>query len=319
MRFSYFIIALFICFHSFGQDIPSGYKEFIKKADAFLEKEKFKDAAFAYADAFKTLGNKGFPEDRYKAACAWAQAGYPDSAIMNLERIAYKSSYSEFTKTGQEKYFAPLRSHKKWNTVLDKIKFNQDSINALEAKKDKKLMALLDSMTQVDQKYRKLWGRYNNGKIPKDSISESSITSQWRKVDSSNFLIVRRIFYTHGFPDYDLVGREGSSNFWLLVQHADRHPAFQDSVLIEMKKVVDKQKTSGVNYAYLIDRVKVNAGQMQIYGTQMQVNKEGTSFEPKPVVEPEKLNDRRKSVGLGTIEEYIQTMNQRNYGSLNKK
>ena len=86
-----------------------------------------------------------------------------------------------------------------------------------------------------------------------------------------------------------------------------------------MKMEVDWGKACATNYAYLVDRVKVNSGQPQVYGTQMQMNSDTTSFEPMTVIEPEKLNERRKSVGLDSIESYIQTMNERNIGSLKKK
>jgi hypothetical protein len=73
------------------------------------------------------------------------------------------------------------------------------------------------------------------------------------------------------------------------------------------------------DYAYLVDRVKVNTGQLQVYGTQMRLNKDSTSFEPKPVIDPDKLNERRKSVDLSMIESYIEIMNERYHGSLCKK
>ena len=67
-----------------------------------------------------------------------------------------------------------------------------------------------------------------------------------------------------------------------------------------MKKEVDKGKASVADYAYLVDRLKVNTGKLQIYGTQMIFNSSSfLSYETKTVIEPEKLNDRRKSVGWG--------------------
>ena len=73
------------------------------------------------------------------------------------------------------------------------------------------------------------------------------------------------------------------------------------------------------DYAYLRERVFVNKGRQQIYGTQMQINADSTSFEPKPMVEPEKIDARRQEMGLGTMENYIFTMNQVYHGVLKKK
>jgi hypothetical protein len=41
----------------------------------------------------------------------------------------------------------------------------------------------------------------------------------------------------------------------------------------------------------------------------MTLNSSKTSYECKPVIGPEKLNERRRQVGLSTIEVYIQIMN----------
>lgn len=84
--------------------------------------------------------------------------------------------------------------------------------------------------------------------------------------NSLNYYQVKEIFAKYGFPNYDLVGEKCSSDFWLLVQHQDRHPSFQDSVLAKMKTELDSNKASSSNYAYLVNRVKVNTGQPQVYG-----------------------------------------------------
>ena len=118
---------------------------------------------------------------------------------------------------------------------------------------------------------------------------------------------------------FDKVGKIGSDNFWLLLQHCDRDVVFQEEVLAAMKKELDFKNANPKNYAYLIDRVKVNTSQLQIYGTQAQVNKDGTSYEPQPVIDPENLNKRRLEVGLESIESYVNTLNELYKGRLNKK
>lgn len=66
-------------------------------------------------------------------------------------------------------------------------------------------------------------------------------------------------------------------------------------------------------------KVAVNTGKPQVYGTQMTLNADGTSFEPKPCIEPERLDERRASVGLGTIASYIEVMNRNYSGQIKKK
>jgi hypothetical protein len=209
-----------------------------------------------------------------------------------------------------------LRSDPRWNKLLEHVKQNKGK---KEAHLDKPLLRLLDSLVEQDQKWREYSRKYENGELGDDTISITSIRRNWKRVDSLNNREVRRIFQRYGYLNFDRVGEEGSNNFWLLVQHQDAYPQFQDSVLAEMKKEVDRKKASAINYAYLLDRVKVNTGQQQVYGTQMRINADFTSWEPNPLIEPEKVNERRKSVGLGTIEEYTAIMNSRFYGRLKKK
>jgi hypothetical protein len=61
-------------------------------------------------------------------------------------------------------------------------------------------------------------------------------------------------------------------------------------------------------YAFLIDRISVSEGKKQIYGTQVDVS--GKKPKPFPVINPKKLNERRISFGLGSIEDYLLLFNQ---------
>ena len=71
-----------------------------------------------------------------------------------------------------------------------------------------------------------------------------------------------------------------------------------------MKKEVDKKNASGSTYSYLVDRVNLNTGKKQIYGTQVQMGMDGTKI--KPCIDTVNLDKRRKSVGLSPIKEYLQ-------------
>lgn len=85
-----------------------------------------------------------------------------------------------------------------------------------------------------------------------------------------------------------------------------------------MKVQVDNKNTSPTYFAYLTDRVLINSGEKQIYGTQLQINSNSTSYEVKLTIDLENLNLRRKEVGLNTIEEYIEIMNTKYWGTLEK-
>ena len=63
------------------------------------------------------------------------------------------------------------------------------------------------------------------------------------------------------------MGKDGSNAAWLLVQHADEDKPLQRLALQKLEAAVRKGEASKSNLAYLTDRVRVNAGQKQVYGT----------------------------------------------------
>ncbi len=183
---------------------------------------------------------------------------------------------------------------------------------------DAELFRWIDSLAREDQKWREVSLTLKNSGNA-DSLQIAQAYEMMRRTDSLNHLALVKIVDQHGFPDSDKLGVEGTKYFWLLVQHQDRHPDFQERVLKMMEIAVRQNKASGKDYAYLLDRVLRNTGQLQVNGTQMRLNPTGTSFEPAPCLDPEHLNERRASVGLETIEAYIEIMNQVYSGQLKSK
>ena len=324
MKMKRYILAAFFALTlsvTVGQTTaPGEYYVLVKKADDLYHIKDYKNAAITYSSAFKTFGWLGYANDRYSAACCWAMAGFPDSAFFNLYRIAEKAGYADYRSLIWEDDLMPLYHDDRWQQLLKIVSANRAK-NDSAAGYNKPLVHLLDSLTEEDQKWRSYSRRYGNHRFPpaEDTISRKDIDRNGMIADSLNYFQVQAVFKKYGFPDYDLVGKERSNGFWGIVQHQDNHPAFQDSVLEKMKIEVDTKKASAADYAYLVDRVKINTHQLQVYGTQMEFNADTTSFEPKPVIAPEKLNDRRKSMGLGTIESYIEVMNNRFWGALKKR
>lgn len=103
-----------------------------------------------------------------------------------------------------------------------------------------------------------------------------------------------------------MVGTDGARAAWLLVQHADHAVTFQRNCLTLMEAHLADDQVAPADMAYLTDRVAVNEGKPQVYGTQGRVL-EGV-WQPRPIGERENVDQRRKSVGLKTLKEYIAFM-----------
>ena len=167
------------------------------------------------------------------------------------------------------------------------------------------LQQQLLQMYRNDQYEIEHHSRSNKLKIGKDSVTVTS-DSMLRTIHNH---MLKQIFDQHGYPGYDLVDTSGAHYFWLLVQHQDADSTFQKSVLAAMKVEVKKGLASGSDYAYLTDRVMVNTGHKQIYGTQMYTDPTTGISAPLPLEYPNKVEQLRMAAGLDSLKKYIHLMN----------
>ena len=130
-------------------------------------------------------------------------------------------------------------------------------------------------------------------------------------IDIANTARMKEIVEQIGWPTISKVGEETASAAWLLVQHADHDVVFQEHCLALMAAAPEGEvKKSDI--AYLTDRVRVNKGLPQVYGTQFFRSAQMTAFEPRPVENPEGVNVRRKQMGIEeTLAENTERMNNR--------
>jgi hypothetical protein len=98
------------------------------------------------------------------------------------------------------------------------------------------------------------------------------------------------------------IGPEAASDAWLLVQHADLAPDFQEEALRMMAPLVASNDIRKEDYALLWDRVAVKKREPQRFGTQMHC--ENGEFEPFPLEDPGHLDSLRASAGLEPFSQY---------------
>jgi hypothetical protein len=95
------------------------------------------------------------------------------------------------------------------------------------------LIKKIDSMFKDDQFWRKEDQKLQRNQ--KSDYSAETIQQKWAEADSINEVKAKFIIKKYGFPGYDLVG-ETSNDFWTIVQHCDDDIAFQERVLVLLKK-----------------------------------------------------------------------------------
>ena len=105
-----------------------------------------------------------------------------------------------------------------------------------------------------------------------------------------------------GYPTAEKVGQEASDAAWLVIQHSIGQPNFMKKAAILLEEAVHKNKANPKHLAYLTDRIAVFEGKPQHYGTQFDWDKNGI-MNPNQYDDRSKVNQRRKALGLNTLEE----------------
>lgn len=141
--------------------------------------------------------------------------------------------------------------------------------------------------------------------------SDDAATVAWdavREADHRHTARLREIVAEHGWPGRSLVGDDGSHAAWLLAQHADDEPQFQRRCLELLAAAVASGDAAAVDWAYLADRVAVKQGLPQLHGTQFR--QDGDRFVPSPMDDVARVEQRRAALGLPTLAQYAEMVNQ---------
>jgi hypothetical protein len=299
MKSTIFILAIIImAIPGFAQNAPQ-YGKLVKAGDSLYNIKDYRNSALQYSAAFKANGWKGTSTDRYNAACSWALAGVPDSAFFQLNRIAARSNYMNYGHITTDQDLISLYTDKRWKPLLEKVKENKDKA---EANLNKPLVAKLDSIYVEDQKYRKQIDAIEKqyGMQSKEMIAHFHLMNE---KDSLNLIKVKAILDQYGWLGADIVGVQGNSTLFLVVQHADL--ATQEKYLPMMREAVKNGKAQGSSLALLEDRVALRQGKRQIYGSQIGRDPQTQLHYVLPLEDPDNVDKRRASVGLGLLTDYV--------------
>jgi len=296
-----FIIICTIIFLSssvFSQ-VPQLYKDLIQEAILLYQAKDYKTSAEKFSEAFKSNGWKGLTTDRYNAACSWALAGVPDSAFFQLYRIATRANYTNYDHITNDSDLNVLHSDSRWETLLSIIKENKEKA---EAFLDKSLVAILDSIYTDDQQYR----LQIDGIEANYGWESKEMQELWNTIhvkDSLNLIKVRAILDQYGWLGPEVVGQQGNSTLFLVIQHSDQ--ATQEKYLPMMREAVKNGKAQANSLALLEDRVAIGQGKRQIYGSQIGRDPATQQYYILPLDDPDNVDKRRAEVGLSPLAEYV--------------
>jgi len=118
--------------------------------------------------------------------------------------------------------------------------------------------------------------------------------------------MLKEIIEKIGWPTISKVDQRASRAAWLIAQHADFDVDFQEKCL-QLMLDAEPDSVDLENIAYLTDRVAVNKGEKQTYGTQFFTNEAGDII-PRPIKNRKGLDTKRSKMGLEPFETYAQKM-----------
>ena len=132
-----------------------------------------------------------------------------------------------------------------------------------------------------------------------DYWAQRLATANAIEIDAYNTQLLSNLLNQYDWIDAQRFGARIASHAWVLAQHADANPEFQKLALTRMELYLATDGVRQRDYAYLFDRVAVNTGQAQRYGTQPEAecNDDGT-LSPQMLEDPERVDERRAALGM---------------------
>ncbi len=143
------------------------------------------------------------------------------------------------------------------------------------------------------------------------NLTDKDFIDKWGRqnlTDSINLIRITKIIDSIGYPGRSLVGDTAYLAAFYVIQHSDLKN--REKYLPIIQKAAYQNEIEWLWVAMMIDRVRTDKNEKQIYGTQLRGKVDPMTgyitnqAEFYPIEDEKYVNTRRKKVGLKTIEEY---------------
>ncbi|MDR5591117.1 TPR end-of-group domain-containing protein [Christiangramia sp. SM2212] len=291
----YFPLTLIIILYSLNSFCQS-YDGHITDATFLYNQKKYDKSSQKWDNAFTI--HKGYSSDYYNAACTNALAGNKDKAFEYLEK-AIKSGWNDIEWMKNDRDLISLKDSKRWTLFIKNISsLKTEYLSSLNIKmkdrleelrmQDQTIRLLLPDAEKRFSRNSKEYSWFRNELMPRnDSIVLTEIVD---------------IINNNGWLGINEVGELANQTLWLVIQHAPL--SIQEEYLPLLKKSVEKGDSKARYLAFLQDRILMRKNEKQIYGTQSMWSSKREKNVIWPIENAESVNERRKNVGLESIEEY---------------
>ena len=285
-------LLIFVSIKTFSQT----YDEHILAANELYAEEEYVESSEFWDKAF--LIHTGYASDYYNAACTNALAGNSAKAFRQLE-AAVLNGWEDIEWMKKDSDLNSLKKSGDWNDFMAHV---PEFLKSYQARLNLPLKEQLEQLRVQDQTIRLLlpdaearfgrdseeYGWFRNELMPRnDSIVLESVIAL---IDQEGWLGISE------------VGELANQTLWLVIQHAPL--AIQETYLPLLENSVSKGESKASYLAFLEDRILMRKKEPQIYGTQSLWDKEKMKNVIWPIWDSADVNQRRREVGLETIEAY---------------
>ena len=141
----------------------------------------------------------------------------------------------------------------------------------------------------------------------KAGLLQDGYHPKMEKLHLKNARALDAIIQKMGYPTIDKVGKAASEAAWLVIQHVISNPSFMKKFQQLLQKAVEQGKANPRDLAYLSDRIATFENRPQLHGTAFDWDQKG-QLSPKRYDNLQKVNQRRKALGLIPLEDQIKKM-----------
>ncbi|WP_306350322.1 DUF6624 domain-containing protein [Flavobacterium sp. '19STA2R22 D10 B1'] len=236
----------------------------------------------------------------YRLASLYAMKNNKDSSFYYLDK-AIVSDSTPMALCNPD--YINLLNDTRW----DQLKRNQIE----KIKKKFKGFKNVEMTTKLWEMYIKDQAYYSLTEIQNQKCRtiymKDSLWNIKHKLNLENVADLEKMIRVNGWPKKSDVGKFASSAAFLIIQHADLEP--QKKYLPLLEEAVLNEEASPQAVALLSDRIKMYENKMQKYGSQIRIDEKSGKHYVFAVEDPAKINERRLSVGLDSIEKYAKRWN----------
>jgi len=288
MKAKIFAVLIFTINFSFAQNSS----QLVKKSIDLIKNNEISKLDKTYPKIWSEYLKENVPY--YQNAIKEIKEKQYNSALLNIDSLISEGYFLD--EIINDKNFSALHQEENWKKIQSKIKSEKSSYNN---KVRKELIKVRDK----DQSIRLIV--LDVRKNSNDSLLIKKVNKKMKLIDNESAIIVSKIIDKYGWLGNDKIGTEANQTLFLGIQHID-DTIVQNKYLPVLKEAVKNGDAEPWHFAFLTDRILMNQGEKQIYGTQTIISKDPKLSYVVPLQNPEKVDELRKEIGLDPLNDYLQ-------------